>query len=220
MKNMLFISALFVSAFSFAQTADSTYGMPPKFFEAMKKNVAVLDTATVKSTFQQSYNSFDRLNNAEKSQWLPSYYMAYCLLVESYMDETSKTDDYCDQASHLLDHADSISPNNSEILVLRSMCASARIRVNPMTRGGKYGKESGQWLDKAQQADSTNPRIAYLRGTGLLYTPPAFGGGKDKAKPVLQDALKKFDAFRPASPVHPNWGRKQAEMMLAQCDQK
>lgn len=213
MKKIILPFFLLISSFVFAQT-DTT----SKYYAAMKKQVAITDTARTLPSLQQAYNGFERIANAETKEWLPDYYMAYCLIMESYLDDTKKTDDYCDKASTMLDRADSISPNNSEILALRAMCSSARIRVNPMSRGSKYGKESNEWLVKAAAADSTNPRIDLLRGTGLFYTPAAFGGGKDKAKPVLENDIKKFDAFKPASPIHPHWGRFRAQQMLDECN--
>jgi hypothetical protein len=213
MKKIIFLFCLAITAGVSAQT-DTT----SKFYKAMKKQVAIVDTAFSLPSLQQAYNGFERIANAEKKEWLPSYYMAYCLVMESYLDDVNKADEYCDQASRQLDHADSISPNNSEIFVLRAMCASARIRVNPMTRGAKYGKESGEWLGKAQAADSMNPRVPYLQAQGLYYMPPAFGGGKDKAKPVFEEAIRKYDAFKPSSPIHPHWGRHRAQQLLNECN--
>ena len=210
-KILLPLLLLLVSVVS-AQT-DTT----SKYYAAMKKQVAIADTAKTIPSLQQAYNGFERIANAEKKEWLPDYYMAYCLIMQSYMDDVKKTDDYCDKANSLLNRADSISPNNSEILALRAMCSSARIRVNPMSRGAKYGKESGEWLDKAEAADSTNPRIYMMRGQGMYYTPAAFGGGKDKAKPILENAIRKYDAFKPASGIHPHWGRYRAQQLLDEC---
>lgn len=212
MKTILTLVLTAFAGWAIAQT-DTT----SKFYLAMKKQVAMIDTARTLPTYQQAYNGFERISNAEKKEWLPGYYMAYCLIMESYMDDSKKTDDYCDKATNLLNRADSLSPDNSEILVLRALCASARIRVNPMSRGAKYGKESNEWLAKAEKADSLNPRIYLLRGQGLYYTPAAFGGGKDKAQPVLEESLRKYDAFKPASGIHPNWGRPRAVQMLDEC---
>lgn len=189
-----------------------------KFVAAMEKNIAMLDTSKTKEQFQQCFNNFERISNAEKGEWLPKYYMAYCSLMMSYGDETSKTDDYCDKADQLLVLADSLSPNNSEIYTLRSLSASARIRVNPMARGAKYGQLSGTLLAKAKELDANNPRAYLLDGQGKFYTPPAFGGGKDKAKPILEEAVKKFAAFKPASTIAPNWGEARAKQMLEACN--
>lgn len=218
-KSLLFLALLF-GVTAFAQNDTTKKAMSAKFVNAMTKPVNMLDTSFTMPALQQCYNSFERIANAEKGEWLPDYYMAYCLVFESYLDDAKKADDYCDKASKLLDRADSLSPNNAEIYVVRAMCAGARIRVNPASRGAKYGRESSEWLDKAQSLDPSNPRIYLTRGQGVFYTPSMFGGGKDKAKPILEDAIKKYDVFVPASPIHPHWGRVRTQQLLDECNKK
>jgi hypothetical protein len=217
MKNIFFAAVMLISV-SVAAQDTTKKAMNPKFVAAMQKQVDILDTAFAPATLQNCYNAIERISNAEKGEWLPYYYMAYCLILESYSAETSQMDEYCDKADQLIKRADSLSPKNSEIYILRSMSASSRIMVNPMKRGAKFGKMSSMYLDTAQSLDSTNPRVPLMRGQGYYYTPPAFGGGKDKAKPVLEDAVKKYDAFIPASTIAPHWGKARAQMLVADCD--
>ena len=129
-------------------------------------------------------------------------------------------DTYCDKAEGFLKKADSLSPNNSEIYTLKAQIASARISVSPMTRGQKYGTMAGEIREQAKKMDPTNPRPYFLEGTGFYYTPPMFGGGKDKAKPSFERALTLFDTFKPASSIAPHWGRKGTERFLKLCDEK
>ncbi len=219
MKKILFSAFILFSVSIAAQTSDTTKkAMDPKFVSAMEKQVAILDTAFAPATLQNCYNSIERIANVAKTEWLPDYYMAYCLIMQSYSAESSKVDDYCDKAEQLIKRADSISPKNSEIYVLRSMCSSARIMVNPMRRGAKFGKIASAYLDTAQTIDANNPRIYLMRAQGYYYTPPAFGGGKDKAKPILEDDIKKYEAFVPASTIHPHWGKARAQQLLDDCN--
>jgi hypothetical protein len=51
----------------------------------------------------------------------------------------------------------------------------------------------------------------------LFNTPAEYGGGKDKAKPVFQKSVDLFKSFKPKSDLHPKWGQKIAEDMLAKC---
>lgn len=97
------------------------------------------------------------------------------------------------------------------------MIASSHMMVNPMQRYMEYGPESASHLESALQQDPTNPRPDYLKGQGLKYTPEQFGGGCANAKPLLQSSLDKFNNFKPASEIHPNWGKKRVELMLAEC---
>ena len=61
-----------------------------------------------------------------------------------------------------------------------------------------------------------NPRIYYLQGQSLFNTPPAFGGGKDKAKPLFEKAIALFKTDKP-KPLWPNWGLDATEDQLAKC---
>ena len=97
------------------------------------------------------------------------------------------------------------------------MIASAHMMVNPMQRFQEYGPEASSYLDAAMQQDATNPRPEYLRGQGLKYTPEQFGGGCATAKPVLQSSLAKYGAFKPASEIHPTWGKQRVEKLIGEC---
>ena len=213
----IFIAATFFSLTAFAQT-DTTTLHNPKYIAVMEKQVAILDTAYTPATMQKTYNTLERIGNAEKTEWLPDYYMAYCLVMQAYQTEASQIDSYCDRAMQVLNHADSLKGDASEIYVMRAMVASARIMVDPRSRGAKYGKISSAYLDSAEAKNPANPRIYLTRGSGIFYTPAMFGGGKNKAKPVLEDAIKKYDAFVPKSTIDPRWGKIRAQKMLEDCN--
>ena len=94
-----------------------------------------------------------------------------------------------DEADSYLTKASALAEND-EILVLQSWSKSARIAVNPMTRGQKYGAESATFLDKAMKMNPDNPRINFLKGQSAFYTPEAFGGSKTKAKEMFMKDSK------------------------------
>lgn len=210
----LFILAL-VAVTAFQSTAQNK-----KYIATMEKNIAALDSTRDGAGLQNLANTFERIAGAEKTEWLPSYYTAYCYVNMTYTTKGDMIDTYCDKAESFIKKADSISPNNSEIYTLKAQIASARISVNPMTRGQKYGTESAELRDKAKELDKTNPRPYYLEGTGYFYTPPMFGGGKDKAKPVFEKALQMFETFVPASTIAPHWGKGATQYFLKECDKK
>jgi hypothetical protein len=218
MKTKLFFFTLLFSVSGFAQ--DTTKLSNPKYVAAMEKQVATLDTAYTPATMQKTYNAIERIGNAEKSEWLPDYYMAYCLVMQAYQAEASQVDNYCDRATIMVNRADSLKGDASEIYVMRAMITSARIKVDPRSRGAKYSKISSAYLDTAETKNPANPRIYLTRGSALFYTPPMFGGGKNKAKPVLEDAIKKYDAWVPKNKIDPHWGRFHAQQMLDECNKK
>ena len=191
----------------------------PKYIATMEKNIAVLDTTRNNEQLQSLENTFERIASAEKTEWLPAYYAAYCNVNMTYNVKGNMIDTYCDKAETFINKADSISPNNSEIYALKAQIASARISVNPMIRGQKYGTQAGELRQKAKDLDKTNPRPYYLDGMAYFYTPAAFGGGKDKAKPAYVKALELFETFKPASSIAPHWGKKSAEYFLKKCSE-
>jgi hypothetical protein len=213
MKKTILITLTALSMFS--ATAQNK-----KYISAMEKNIAELDTTRDAAKLQNLANNFERIAGAEKTEWLPSYYAAYCYVNMTYSTKGDMIDTYCDKAETFIKKADSISPNNSEIYALKSQIASARISVNPMSRGQKYGTLSAELREKAKDLDKTNPRPYYLEGTGYFYTPPMFGGGKDKAKSSFEKALQLYETFKPASSIAPNWGKRSTEYFLKECDKK
>lgn len=203
--------ALFATLCIFAQSE--------KYTAAMKKNLAAMDTAFKSPASLLSLaNSFERIATTEKNQWLPYYYAAFLQVNAGIMDQDkSKSDGIADKATALLNVADSLSPNNSEISCVKSVIASCHMLVNPQERWMQYGQESATQLETAIQQDPTNPRPNFLKGQGLKYTPEQFGGGCATAKPELETALQKFNAFKPASDIAPNWGKQIVEQLLSDC---
>ncbi|MEP7254905.1 MAG: hypothetical protein ABI666_03965 [Ferruginibacter sp.] len=212
MKKIFFSTALILSAtLSFAQS--------DKYMAVMKSNIAAIDTSFKNPANLLSLaNNFERIATAEKNQWLPYYYAAFCQVNYTYMEQDkSKIDAIADKATMLINMADSLMPNNSEISCIKSMIASSHMMVNPMQRYMEYGPESASNIESAMQQDPTNPRPEYLKGQGLKYTPEQFGGGCATAKPVLQSSLEKYSKFKPASELHPNWGKQRVELMISEC---
>lgn len=210
-KSMLFITLLVVTLSSHAQSE--------RFLMAMKSNISALDTSFRNPQNLLSLaNNFERIATAEKNQWLPYYFAAFCQVNFSYMEQDkSKVDAIADKATALINKADSLQPGNSEISCIRSMIAGSQMMVNPMQRYLTFGAESSAQLEKAMQQDSTNPRPYYLKGQGLKYTPEQFGGGCKTAMELLQVAIDKYAVFKPATDISPNWGRERTEMLLKEC---
>lgn len=210
-RTILSAVILLVSTLVFAQSE--------KFTAAIKKNLAALDTSFKNpSNLLTVANNFERIAIAEKKQWLPYYYAAFSQVNYGFMEQDkTKTDGYADKANELIAKADSLSPNNSEISCIKSMIASCHMMVNPMQRWQEYGQESSSHLEAAITQDPTNPRPHFLKGQGLKYTPEQFGGGCKTAKPELQKAMDKYNAFKLASELHPNWGKELVERLLKEC---
>lgn len=210
MKNILYsttlIAFLALPILSVAQSAS--------YKESLKKNVAAFESAKTTAEFTKSANAFETLATNEKKEWLPFYYAGICNALVAFDSPKKEIDIFCNKADVFARKADSLSNSNSEILVLKSSIAAARIAVNPVKRAQKYGALSAKFASEAVKLDDTNPRAYFVKGRAILHTPPAFGGGEKKAKPVFELAIEKFKTFKPESNLHPTWGKNEAEKEL------
>ena len=196
----------------------TAYSQNEKYMQAMEKNIAIIDSATTSASFQNANNAFERIGIANPKEWLPLYYQAYChTFIGMRLDENSKKDEHYDKAEILLNSADSLNPENSEIYVMKAFITGMKISVDPGTRGQQLGMKSSIYNSQAVQFDKENPRAYLIRGTALMYMPAQFGGGKDNALPVLEQAVEKFKSFKPVSTIMPHWGEARAIQMLEQC---
>ncbi|MBK7884882.1 MAG: hypothetical protein IPJ81_14685 [Chitinophagaceae bacterium] len=209
---------VFLSAIIFCFT-NILFAQNAKYTAAIKKNLAAMDISFKNpADLLNVANNFERIAVTEKNQWIPYYYAAFCQVNYGFMEkDKSKVDAIADKATALISKADSLSPANSEISCIKSMIASCHMMVDPMTRWMEYGMESSSNIETAMAQDATNPRPYFLKGQGLKYTPEQFGGGCEKAKPVLQTALDKYAGFKSASEIHPNWGKEITEKIMQDC---
>lgn len=211
MKKTLIAALLLIGALF----STDVVGQNAKFMQAMEKNLAMLDSIQMPDELMNKASQFIRIAMAEPNEWLPSYYAAYCqIMATTRAKGTEKLDEWLDEADKNLEEGLKRKPNESELLTLKAMASFMRMRVNPMERWQKYGGISQEYLAKAKEADPTNPRPWMLQGQSVLFTPEQFGGGKDKAMPILNTAMDKFNAFKPASKIHPNWGKAYCESLM------
>jgi hypothetical protein len=208
MHKMILALALLVTLETSAQQDD-------KYTQVMQKNITLLDSAKSIDALQSLAGTFDRIGDAEKTKWLPYYYAALAQTWVGWNPECKDKDANSAKINAFLSKAEAIE-KNSELYVVENMSATQQMLMDPQTRWQTNGKDANIALQKGIQADPNNPRLYYLQGMSLLGTPPQFGGGKDKAKPLFEKSLALYQTMKP-QPLYPNWGKKQAEDGLAQC---
>ena len=194
-----------------------------RYQKAMEERIAQIEQARSPEAYLDLANAFQRIAEAEKTQWLPFYYAAYCRVMGGYMigdgrmgGFADKTDPEADKASELLDKAEAISGENSENWCIRKMIATLRMSADPMTRFQTMGSQAAESLEKARKLDPANPRVYLLEGQDKFFTQEQFGGSKTEAKALFEQCLQKAETFKPASPLHPSWGAAQARYFLSQ----
>lgn len=215
-KATLFIAAAFISLGLAAQS--------DKYINAMKANVKTLDTIHTASGWLNAANTFQRIADAEKNQWLPYYYAALGNVMNGLFQghggsfDATITDQYADKADELIGKAENLSKDNSEIFIVKKLIATLKMMPDPQTRYQQYGPMAVEALAKAKQLNPENPRVYLLEGQDKFYTPEQFGGSKTEAKKLFEESKKKFETFKPESEIHPAWGLNHVNYFLSMTD--
>ena len=215
MKKIILCAAFFVAGYGASLAQDD------KYTKAMQDKVTAMDTTRSAADLVALGATFERIADAEKTKWLPYYYAALAQVNSAYFAgmeniKAEKTDPVADKAEALLNKADALSPNNSEIYVVKKMIATLRMMADPMTRYMQYGPMADQALQAAMKLNPENPRVYMLQAQDKFYTPEQFGGSKTEAKKLFEQANQKFESFKPATTLDPNWGRTVVKYFLSQ----
>lgn len=191
-----------------------------RYKAAMEKLVPAIDTTRSIAGLTELANSFERIAEAEKTQWLPYYYAALANVNSANVlfttGQTEQIDPLTDKAVPLLAKAEELQKDNSEIFCLKKMWNTAKMMADPQNRYMTYGPAAAEALAKAKQLNPENPRVYLLEGQDLFFTPEQFGGDKQEAKKRFEESLKKFESYKPADSISPNWGKGQAGYFLSQ----
>lgn len=187
---------------------------------SMQEAQQKLASAKTETDFNKTSELYVSVAQTEKNNWLPYYYAGLCKALAAITLKNKNADVLCNQADTYIKKADSLNPNNSEIVVLKSLNYSARLNVNPKARAIKYNKHINQANQTAIKLDNKNPRAYLQKAQSVFYSPEAFGGGAKKALPLFEEALEKFNSFKPETALMPKWGKDIAEKMIAECKAK
>ena len=216
MNKNIAILALFLLGAVASSTAQSE-----KYTKAMEPLVRMADSSNSVEKLLSLSNSFQRIADAEKTQWQPFYYAAYCQvhaaqLMAGQPNVMEKTDPLADKAEALIKQAEALSKDNSEIWCVKKMISSVRMVADPMNRYMAQAPIATEALNNARKFDPQNPRVDLLEGQDKFYTPEQFGGSKAEAKKLFQASQAKFASFKPKTPLDPNWGMNQVQYFLEQ----
>jgi hypothetical protein len=217
MKKLILIMAAVASVQFTAMAQDSTFTIQ------METNVSKLDNAKAVGDYQVLANDFTRLADYRKTEWLPYYYAAFCNAKISwlYQQDGDKIEPFANLAEEQIKKAEAMldtaknKSELSEVYCVLSMVNRARVFINPMSNGKKYGPIAQRYIQKSMQMNSENPRANYLAAWEKYYTPKLWGGDKTKAKELLDLALTQLEN-KPTSIIYPHWCITECNEILSQ----
>lgn len=161
---------------------------------------------------------FERISAAEKTSWLPNYYVALVNTTTAFgTKDKEQISLLLDKAQNALDVELIKTPNNPELLVMQAMIHTAWIVYDPMTNGQKLSGTVMELYGKAEAIAPENPRV--IIGKAEFEIGGAKFWGKD-TKPMcaqIEKAIGLFATFKPETPFSPKWGLERAQEALKNC---
>lgn len=198
----------------------SAFANDPAYESAMKKQLQAMKTIQTAAESQEITNAFLRIAEAKSSEWLPLYYAAYLQAIAAFRFEVDQ-DQYFDQAMELIQKANQLAPNHSEITALQGFILMGKISVDPMNRGQELSGQAMQLFGKAIALDKENPRATTLMAQMELGMSQFFGQGPEKACGLARVGLELFS--KEESKINedyllPTWGKTEAEQVASMCN--
>lgn len=188
--------------------------------KGMQKGLEMLSNAkTVEATIDVT-NYFERIAEANKSEWLPLYYAAYASLNVGFQQEKTKMkDEWYQKGIAFIQRARAIKKDESELLAMEAYLNLMYISNSPMLRAPTQTNDAIGLVEQAKALNPSNPRPWLIHGQNTLYTPEFFGGGVRNAKPLLEKANDLYKTFKTADALMPAWGKERCEKLLEKCNE-
>jgi tetratricopeptide (TPR) repeat protein len=205
MKTIFFSLVMLLSFKAMAQSDN--------YVEEMQKSIVTLDSSLTTQELQSVAIIFENIADTEKTQWLPYYYAGLAYSRIGWSDPQIDKDANSEKILALCGKAEALE-KNAEIYSLRNMAATQQMMVDPQSRWMSYGHEARGALQKGLELDPNNPRLYYLQAMSVFGTPEQFGGGKEKARPILEKSIELFKAEH-VKPLYPHWGLSAAQGVLS-----
>ncbi|MCF8365805.1 MAG: hypothetical protein K9H16_08490 [Bacteroidales bacterium] len=211
-KTTLIITAIFIAATSFAGGV--------KYQKAMGEALAGFGTAESVEDYQNLSNKFMMIAQAEKNEWLPYYYHAQCYILMSFDNNETpeKKDQYLDVAEQSLDKMMELAHGESEVYVMQGLLYTARLVIDPMTRGQKYSSLSAQAVGTALGIEPENPRARYMQIANEMGTAAFFGNDVTETCEKASALYAVWDDYKIKSKIHPQWGKGQLTDLIKKCN--
>lgn len=167
---------------------------------------------------QEASDLMERIAAAEKTNWLPNYYIVLINTTEAFKPENkAKVAALLEKAQKAQDEATMISQNNPELMVMQAMIYTAMIVQDPMVNGMKYSPKVMELYAKAKIIAPENPRVVFCKADFEMGGAQWTGADVKKLCEEIASSIPLFERFKPETPFHPNWGLERAQQSLKNC---
>jgi hypothetical protein len=205
MKTLIITTALLISSLLTAQTS---------YEQGMGKSLGLWGEGKA----QEASALMERIAAAEKSNWLPNYYVALINTTEAFNPANKeKVPAMIIKAQDAIDNATLISPNNDEIMVVQAMLYTVILIQDPMTNGVKYTGLVMEQYGKALAINPNNPRAVFSKAEFEIGGAKYWGTDTKPMCAQIEKSIQLFANFKPETPFSPKWGLDRAQEALKGC---
>ena len=161
---------------------------------------------------------FERIAVAEKTSWLPNYYIALISTTEAFNPKNKENlTPLLAKANSALDVELAKTPNNPELLVVQAMTMTALLASDPMTYGMTMSpKITGLYIQAAMIAPQ-NPRVVLNKARFEIGGAKWTGVDVKKLCADVERSRELFANFKPETAFSPKWGADQVDAILKDC---
>jgi hypothetical protein len=200
--------------------AVATLATTDNFQKAMGQALGELSQAKTIAEYQAVANKFMMIANADQNEWLPLYYHAQCYVMLSFGENESPAmrDEYLDVAAISVEKMVQLAPAEAEVFVMQGLLYSARLMIDPMTRGQRYSGMSAQSIGRALAIEPENPRAKYMEIANEIGTARFFGKEITQYCFRAQELFDAWDNYEVKSPLFPQWGKEEVAAIVKQCE--
>ena len=206
------LMATVISLTAFATNSDA-------YKKAMGKALAEMQKSSSIEELTNTANQFQRIAKAADQEWLPLYYHAQCYVLMGFNTnkEVDERDGYLDLAQNSIDDALKLAPNQSELFALQSMLHTARLVIDPMSRGQKMMAASGKAIGQSLAINPKNPRAQYLLLSNEVGQAQFFGKDPLEYCERIHALQVNWDDLNQSAEFYPKWGKEEIVSMANNC---
>ena len=198
---------------------------PEKHHDAVVKLVAQIQKADYegdRAALQHLYASLEPFTADEKLASRVRYWRGFALwrrAMNGFNDSAAPKDLEHDAMQAIAEFKESSAkdPGFVEAKIGTISCFSILIGLaqGDAARVQELIAQSSPLVKEAKAADPQNPRLYWVLGPFLWYTPPQYGGGQDKAVEGYQKGLEaaRQSNGAPGDPLNPSWA--EAELLMS-----
>ena len=205
------IITLFVLLFTMNITAQSQYE------KGMEKAFNMWEAGKMTEASQL----FERISNAEKNNWLPSYYAATVEILGSFgLKDEAQLTAKLNKAQGFLDVAKSISKDNPEIIIAQAFLNLGYIAFDGQKYGMSLSGKNNQLYAKALEIAPNNPRVILSKAEWGMGTARFFGQSLEPYCKDIKRAIEIGKKEKITEAFYPQFMVDRAEEVLKQCEGK